>query len=350
MALHYLSTLDPARHLLIKVERLMEELCTQEELKVVISCLTQALQDGDALDLEIWLEQADLLGIESVLPDVCLVGPLRQRLAEMEAEDEFGAPAEHDITAPRRPLGPRCAAPEPKVELRGDSGPWEQRGAVFAQNLCQKTRMARMGDETEVQRLQKEVFCSGVDGTTVTVMLDELRGQTPGMRPPQQLGQLRATIEEAVCAAASPEDLDGLFVDLERRREAERFSPDLRRPPQLHSGSARDGFNADRAAERARLEQERVERLARDRADRAEKQVRDERVRVKRREAEERFKREDASRRRWKEDVAEWQRMEEEAEAELLRVEAERRQHEAKEREDMHARMRKETEEKKTQV
>jgi hypothetical protein len=77
-----------------------------EEAQIVLACVLQALQDSDRMNLEMWLEQADAMGLERLLQDVPpLLGPLNQHLMDLE-ESERGALKRHEETAELRNEGP----------------------------------------------------------------------------------------------------------------------------------------------------------------------------------------------------------------------------------------------------
>eukprot|EP00747_Dinoflagellata_sp_TGD_P217502 gnl/TRDRNA2_/TRDRNA2_89897_c0_seq1.p1 gnl/TRDRNA2_/TRDRNA2_89897_c0~~gnl/TRDRNA2_/TRDRNA2_89897_c0_seq1.p1 ORF type:complete len:565 (-),score=90.19 gnl/TRDRNA2_/TRDRNA2_89897_c0_seq1:49-1743(-) len=67
------------------LEVLALALCAHEEAQTVLSCLLQALKESDRVGLEMWLEQADAMGIEP--SETPLLGPLGQYVSELETRE-----------------------------------------------------------------------------------------------------------------------------------------------------------------------------------------------------------------------------------------------------------------------
>mmetsp|Transcript_22259 Transcript_22259/g.50846 ORF Transcript_22259/g.50846 Transcript_22259/m.50846 type:complete len:633 (+) Transcript_22259:52-1950(+) len=154
-ALQDLLSIAPDPHVQ-KLEEKVYDLCAHEEAQIVLVCILQALKDADRLGLEMWLEQAQAMGVEQLAANTSIYAPLRRRLNDLE-ECEKRALAGHAHAA--------LPDEDPAARL------WRQ--TMFA---------VEANDEDTLMLLIEEAEASGMDASAAWMALEELRARRTGVR------------------------------------------------------------------------------------------------------------------------------------------------------------------------
>merc|ERR550537_756002 len=86
---------DTATSSIFKLDKHVQDILAHEEAQFVISYIALALQENDCSHLELWMDEADSVGVESMLSGPPILEPIRQKLVEM-LEAENVADMSHD--------------------------------------------------------------------------------------------------------------------------------------------------------------------------------------------------------------------------------------------------------------